>query len=388
MLGKNLLVLLILLMLSAAQAARSDQLGLKTRVDQIVKSLMEENGIPGMAVGIVTPSGRYVFNYGVASKALQTPVSDQTLFEIGSVSKTFTATLASYAQVRGDLSLHDSASKYLPVLQGSALGKVSLLQLATHTAGGMPLQFPDAVTNHQQMLAYFQGWSPSYAPGTYRTYANPSIGLLGLVTARAMGDDFRSLMQGMLYPKLGLHNTYLDVPTAQRQHYAQGYTKTNQAIRMTPGVLDAEAYGVRTTAHDLLRFVVANLAGVELEADWQQAIDNTHTGYFQLGAMTQALIWEQYAYPVRLQDLLAGNSSQVAYQANAVTPITPPLPPQASTWINKTGSTNGFGAYVAFIPERQLGIVLLANKNYPVEVRVTAAYHLMAALAQPEQPSN
>jgi beta-lactamase class C len=93
---------------------------------------------------------------------------------------------------------------------------------------------------------------------------------------------------------------------------------------MAPGVLWAEAYGVRTTAGDLLRFVEANMGMLDLDGKLQQAISDTHTGYYRIGAMTQDLIWEQYPYPVPLADLLAGNSAQVALEANPATELNSP----------------------------------------------------------------
>jgi len=103
-------------------------------------------------------------------------------------------------------------------------------------------------------MEYFKKWKPTYTPGTYRTYSNPSIGLLGLITARSMKEDFAALMEGKLFPALGLKNSYINVPSAQMDHYAQGYTDKDEPIRMTPGVLGEEAYGVRTTAGDMARF--------------------------------------------------------------------------------------------------------------------------------------
>ncbi len=96
--------------------------------------------------------------------------------------------------------------------------------------------------------------------------------------------------------------------------------------------------------------------------------------------MTQDLIWEQYRYPVDLKDLLAGNSAKVSYEANPVVRVDPPSPPQEDVLINKTGSTNGFASYAAFVPGKRIGIVLLANKNYPIEARVTAAHAILTRL--------
>lgn len=71
----------------------------------------------------------------------------------------------------------------------------------------------------------------------------------------------------------------------------------------------------------------------------------------------------------------------LARLVHPVTEINPPGDPRDDVWINKTGSTNCFGAYVAFVPEKRLGIVILANKNYPIDERVTAAYRILTALA-------
>ena len=140
----------------------------------------------------------------------------------------------------GRLSLADPVERHVPELAGSAFGKVSLLGLATHTAGGFPLQVPDTVRDRAQLMAYLQAWQPSYAEGTRRTYANPSIGMLGVATANAMGQAYVPLMQGTLLPKLGLPSTYLQVPADQMARYAQGYDKRNQPVRVSPGVLADE----------------------------------------------------------------------------------------------------------------------------------------------------
>jgi beta-lactamase class C len=236
------------------------------------------------------------------------------------------------------------------------------------------------IANNDQLMTYFREWKPTYPPGTYRTYANPGIGLLGLITAQSMHQDFTKVMQGRLFPALGLSNTCIDVPPPKLADYAQGYTRKGEPIRLKPGVLSAEAYGIKTTATDLLRFLDANMGLVKLSEDLQRAVVATHTGYFKAGVLTQDLIWEQYPYPVDLKTLLEGNSAQMILNPTPATPITPPLPPRADVLINKTGSTNGFGAYAAFVPARRVGVVILANKNYSLEDRVSLAYHILAVL--------
>ncbi|GAB7522374.1 class C beta-lactamase [Paraburkholderia sp. 2C] len=349
-------------------------------VDDAIRPMMAKDRIAGVAVGIIVDGKPRVFNFGVASTQTREPVTNDTLFELGSVSKTFTATLTSWAQVNGQLSLSDRVGTYLPLLRGSPFGDVSLLDLGTHTPGGLPLQVPDEIENDAQLMRYFKAWRPQYAPGTYRTYTNPGIGTLGMIAAKSMNDDFTALIEQRLFPALGLRHSFIDIPVEHASDYAQGYTKDGKPIRLKGGELGPEAYGVKSTASDMLRFVEANMSLIKLDAPLQRAIIDTHTGYFKAGPMTQDLIWEQYPYPVTLNSLLEGNGPAMATEAMPVTAIDPPLAPMDNVWINKTGSTNGFGAYVAFVPARRLGIVILANRNFPIADRVAAAHKILASL--------
>ncbi|MDX5373546.1 MAG: beta-lactamase [Pseudomonadaceae bacterium] len=354
---------------------------LQRLVDARIQPLMKEHEIAGMAVAITHKGQTRYFNYGVARLDEQQPVTADTLFEIGSLSKPLTATLAALAEASGRLQLGDSAGQHWPALRGSPLQQASLLDLGTYTAGGLPLQFPDQVKDASSLLAYYRQWQPEYAAGSHRRYSNPSIGLLGLLAARSLGQPFPRLMEGRLFTALGMSHSYIQVPEAQMADYAYGYAQGGQPLRVNPGMLDAEAYGVKTSARDLLRFVQANLDPSGLSPELQRAIVTTQTGYYRVGAMTQGLGWERYPYPISLERLQAGNSPAMALEAQPARRLQPPEPPSGDSLFNKTGSTAGFGAYALFIPSQQLGLVLLANKNYPNAARVATAYAILEALA-------
>jgi beta-lactamase class C len=163
--------------------------------------------------------------------------------------------------------------------------------------------------------------------------------------------------------------------------YAWGYNTANRPVRVNPGVFDAEAYGVKSTAADMIRFVHLNLDASGLEPPVRSAVEATHVGHFEIGAMVQGLGWEQYPYPASLALLLKGNSNTVIFDANTAKPVAGPL--AGPRLFNKTGSTAGFGAYVVFVPEQRIGIVMLANRSYPIADRVRAAFAILSGLATP-----
>ncbi|MGY3941572.1 class C beta-lactamase [Aeromonas tecta] len=359
--------------------ADTEPAALRQLVDETIKPVMTQHKIPGMAVALLKDGKAHLFNYGLANREAGPQVDDQTLFEIGSVSKTLTATLGAYGVAGGHFRLDDKVSKRDPALKGSAFDQVTMGQLATYSAGGLPLQFPDEVNSAASMQAYYRQWSPAYPAGTHRQYSNPSIGLFGHLAARSQGQPFEQLMEQTLLPKLGLQHTYIKVPEAAMTHYAFGYDKGDKPIRVNPGMLSAEAYGIKTSARDLLKFVEANMSA-QGDKQLQAAIALTHTGAYSVGPMTQGLGWEMYDYPLSLETLQSGNSNDMVLKPRQVTPLSKPAPAKASTLFNKTGSTNGFGAYVAFVPAKGIGIVMLANRNYPNAVRIEAAYRILQQL--------
>ncbi|MCG6282388.1 class C beta-lactamase [Vibrio diabolicus] len=354
---------------------------LKSVVDECAKGLMNEYDIPGLAIAVTIDGKRYFYNYGFADESKGSLVTNDTIFELGSISKTFAATLTGYAQEKGKLNMDDKVKDYIPELENSVLGNTKLVHVATYTAGGLPLQFPSEVTNDAEMMQYYKTWKPEYEAGTKRKYSNPSIGLFGYIGALSMKSDYTEMMETLILPKLGMTNTFVDVPKDKLNNYAFGYSSEGKPVRVNPGILDAQAYGIKSTSLDMLQYIEANMGQAQLNTDIENALERAHTKYFDTDTFTQAVGWEGYDYPVSLSQLLKGNSSDVILNAKPV---------QASesgtlgrdVWYNKTGSTGGFGAYVAYVPSEKIGIVILANKNYPNAERVEAAYNIISSVVK------
>lgn len=343
-----------------------------------------EYKIPGLIVGVTRKGKHYFYSTGVASRAGNRPVTPDTLFELGSISKIFNATLAALAERRGLLSLDDKAAHYLCADTCRIGDDMTLMDLATHHSGGLPLQVPDDVKDIAGLVGWLKEWRPAH-PGS-RSYSNISIGLLGHITAQAFGMRYAQAAQTVLFPELGLSNTWIDVPPKAMSEYAYGYDrKTDKAIRVTPGVLDAEAYGVKSSARDMLKLLDAELGNVAVPSELAAAIRRTQEGQFKTAFFIQDMIWEQYPWPVELEALESGNGYDFIMHPQPVERLAPALAPQKNVILDKTGSTNGFGGYVAVLPGENLGIVVLANRNFPNEARVKATYSLIEALrAEPE----
>ena len=353
---------------------------------QLFAPLMAEYDVPGLAVGVTWQGKHYLYTQGLANREANIAVSRQTLFELGSLSKTFNVTLAALAQERGLLSLDDQVGERLPLLKATPVGALSLMDLATHQSNGLPLQVPDAINSDSALMSWLRQWQPTAGAGHERAYSNVSIGLLGRISASAFGQPYAQALHEQVLAPLALGSTYVQVPAAQMQRYAYGYARQdNKAIRVSPGMLDAEAYGLKSNIDDMLRFVDINLGATKVSEPLAAAIAVTHQGITRTAPFTQAMIWERYPWPVSRERLLAGNAPAMALQAQPASRLPKRETGEQGVLLSKTGSTNGFGGYVAFAPEERIGVVMLANRNVPLEARVDASYKLLQQMLEADR---
>src|ERR1700753_2400353 len=233
------------LLVSDCSIAEADDFSSKAQAAFI--PVVKQYDLPGLVVGVTINGDHKFYTSGLASRADHRPVTPDTLFEIGSISKIFAVTLAALAEERGKLKLEDPVAHYLCSDACSFGDNLTLMDLATHHSGGLPLNPPDNLSDVNAVVNWLKGWRPPQ-PGA-RSYSNVSIGILGYIAGKAMGDDYADAAQTILFPALGLDNTWIQVPQKQMDRYAFGYDKeTNNPIRVTPAVLDAEAYGVKSSA--------------------------------------------------------------------------------------------------------------------------------------------
>nr|WP_128268234.1 CMY-2 family class C beta-lactamase CFE-2 [Citrobacter freundii]ATB52609.1 AmpC [Citrobacter freundii]AWX35642.1 beta-lactamase [Citrobacter freundii] len=371
--------LLVTASLSTFAADKTEQ-QIADIVNRTITPLMQEQAIPGMRFAIIYQGKPYYFTWGKADIANDRPVTRQTLFELGSVSKTFNGVLGGDAIARGEIKLSDPVTQYWPKLTGKQWLGISLLHLATYTAGGLPLQVPDDVTDKAALLRFYQNWQPQWAPGAKRLYANPSIGLFGALAVKPSGMGYEEAMTKRVLQPLKLAHTWITVPQSEQKDYALGY-REGRPVHVSPGQLDAEAYGVKSSLVDMTRWIQANMDASQVqEKTLRQGIEIAQARYWHIGDMYQGLGWEMVNWPVNADSIINGSDSKVALAALPAVEVNPPAPAVKASWVHKTGTSGGFGTYVALVPEKNLVGMMLANKSYPKPARVEAAWRILEKL--------
>jgi CubicO group peptidase (beta-lactamase class C family) len=265
-------------------------------LDRRIEAHLEQYNIPGGLVAVAS-RGRIVHlkAYGLANVELSVPVTDSTVFEIGSISKQFVSAAALLLVEEGKLGLDDPIHRYLPDLPSEWLG-VTVRQLMTHTSG-----IPDyeEIRSYdvyrfrltpEDVIKIAHSRPMDFAPGTGSYYSNTGYFLLSMIVERIEGRPLGRVLQSRIFGPLGMTQTRMTDPEAIIRHRAAGYwvDKTGELINRMPTETSSTlgAGGILSSAYDLAKWDEA-LYGDQLlspeskAAMWTSAVlpDGEETGY-------------------------------------------------------------------------------------------------------------
>lgn len=265
-------------------------------LDQRLRGLMDKDVIPGGLVAVAS-KGRIIHlkTYGLANVELVVPVTDSTVFEIGSISKQFVAAAVMLLHEENKIGLDDPIHQYLADLPGEWLG-VTVRQLLTHTSG-----IPDYEEirrydvyrfrlTPEEIIQSAHSRPVDFAPGTGWYYSNTGYFLLSMIVERIEGRPLGHMLESRIFGPLGMTQTRMADPEAIIRHRASGYwvNKVDELINRNPTETSSTlgAGGLLSSAYDLAKWDEALygdqfLSAASKETMWTPAIlpDGKNTGY-------------------------------------------------------------------------------------------------------------
>lgn len=327
-----------------------------------IKQLMNDYRIPGIAVAVYKNGKMQKYLYGYSNLKSKTPVTEDTIFELGSITKTFTALLLAQQIIDKKI---DWNAKLTTMDGDSNIQNTSLFELVTHTSG-FPYNAPnlsynsaDSNKNQMELKSFLQHYHPLVTPQTKYYYSNIGFSLLAQELANRQNKTIAQLMQENILTPLNLEHTFLTVNKLAFNNYATGYTATGLLARTPNAGMIPGSWAMKSNLHDMMIYLKANLdEGTDIRMKNSMRI--MHTGYFELPSGNSiGMGWIIKPFNV---DTVA-KSFDKREQMNVYKIKSPKY--NANAIIEKTGSTDGFRAYMAFIPSKKLGVVILANKFTP-----------------------
>jgi CubicO group peptidase (beta-lactamase class C family) len=333
----------------------SAQEAFKDRLAALAAPYVDVHGAPGKSVGLVigvsSPAIRTVEGYGATVLHGTALPTARTVFELGSLTKTYTGVTLGLLANRGTVRLSDTTAAYFPLgapqypLGSGSAGMFRLVDLATHTAGlpYMPsnLHYPPASLNPaagytvDDLGNFLSIYRLTRAPGSAYLYSNAGLGTLGYALTRAAArSSFDDLIRREIAQPMGLVDTGVVMNAEQRGRSAQGYYRNNglyaaPANSIGEGLQGAGA--LRSTGEDVLKFVEAALGQGDpgIVAAWSTAM----TPRVPYGSGTDA----RTGLAINIEDL------------------------NGHTVYSKSGATAGFSAEIVFTVSPPAAVVLLAN---------------------------
>ena len=305
----------------------------------------------GVAVGVRTNGETRTLGRGRIADDRPIPPAADTIFEIGSITKVFTATLLADMTLEGLVSLDDPVQRYLP--SGVELPvrgrRITLADLATHTSGlpGLPkgmlrLALKErhnpyvnfSVDDLHTAVANARLRRP---PGKRIRYSNFGFGLLGHVLSLRAGQTYEQLVAERILAPLGMTDTAITVPHDKGGRFAQGHNRRGRAVSNWDLPTLAGAGALRSTVHDLLEFLALQLD--RGESRLARAARMTHEPRMRKRAFSVGLGW--FIHRVQRGQ------------------------PHKAIWHD--GGTGGFRSVAGFVKEAGTAVVVLSNSSRAVD---------------------
>jgi serine-type D-Ala-D-Ala carboxypeptidase/endopeptidase len=305
----------------------------------------------GMVIGIVDEQGTKVFSAGKLDNGSDQAIDGDTVFEIGSITKTFTTLLLEEMVERGDMKLDDPVAKYLPetVKVPSHNGKeITLRDLATQSSGlpfnptnlsGGPNPFADY--SAEKLYAFLSHFTLTSDPGADFQYSNLGMGLLGHAITLKAGADFDSLIVNRIARPLQMGSTGVVLTPEMKDHLAIGHDAVGRSVPNFEFQSLAGCGALHSTANDLLKYVAANLGLAKSPLT---------------PLMEKTQVFSHHASP--------GVGSMPSFGQTAMPWVDEGEGEQTGLDIRlHAGGTGGYSAFIGFEKQQRRGVVVLLNQQ-------------------------
>lgn len=318
-------------------------------VEEAIRPYIQQKNTVGASIGIIENGQFYKYDYGEIAKGNSHLPEGNTIYEIGSITKTFTATLLAEMVLEGKCKFSDPVNKYLPdnvkeLKKDGVL--VTLEMLANHTSG-LPhipsdlfsvsrFSMNDPYKNYDttDLFNYLDTVRLRSVPGKYFRYSNLGFGLLGVILERMTGISYQNLLEEYICDPLQLPDTRTELKDKQQKHFAPGYDEKGNAVGHWHFASLAGCGVIRSSVNDLLKYLNAHLT------------EDTSTNLLKAFRLCE-----------RPSFAVAGGHIGLAWM----------IPNRSPGWFWHNGGTGGFRSYCAFNPNKKIAFVILSNSALGVD---------------------
>lgn len=311
----------------------------------LLANLVARGDAKAIVLGLIEPDGRRrIVAYGDPGEGAK-PLGPKSVFEIGSISKTFTGIILADMVRRGEVALDDPIAKHLPAgLKVPSRGdrQITLLDLATHSSSLPRLPTGYKIPDRSNPYAHYQAdhlhaflarYELEQDIGTKPLYSNLGMGLLGHLLSRAAGTkDFPELVRQRITGPLGLTMTDYGRAGEMSAWMVKGHDAKGAPVPYWDVAVLAGAGGINANAEDMLDYLAANAAPPTTPL--------------------QAAMHDAHQPRRKIND--KGLSIGLAWQRRTRNGLTA---------VEHGGGTAGFGTHLAFDPVSGAGVVVLANSD-------------------------